>query len=589
MATIAELKKMSERLRKEAQAATGDVEGFEGKTPSEAVVTAGRPGREIAREVIARTRAEQEALTAASGGRAQRPLTPGETAAAIGIPTTMAVAGGVIGGALAGPPGAIVGEAVGDVGGFFVNVAQGFEEFSLESLTTAAISPLAPAAAVRVGKRVAAKTKAARFAIQETQRRAAVGIKNNFQRLQDTLDAARTEEDIRKVRLRKRALVEASEDTVKRAENLIAVQDVNAGKAFRSREAKLLPLMDQSSIDELYSQVDAAKGFVSLTELRKVQDELRETFEGVKRVIPALPEAIGALAEKSRFGIVNFQDVRRTMTQLGRRQASLAVARTPEAGEQRFIFAQLRDGLEASLERASNDPKLAPQVRRTLKIANEANFKMRTGEELSYFLEQFKDTLAEGEVIDWAKAQRKFRSERDKEATLLRSRLEKLGIRGEVDNAMTAARRIQEKAAEIKETAEEALVRARRLPEPERVTLPRQPSLVEFISPEEIEPSIFGAVFRATLGTGVPLGAGPGAPTAFGFLMLTGSGRKMMLRLLDDSKNLFDDRVAGATGALLRASLVQSTRQPEPTVSQEGVSGTPQSPEAELGTPAIVQ
>jgi len=563
-----------------------------------------------------------------------RNLSGSEKLSAAAIPTATSVAGGLMGGALAGPPGAVVGEAAGDVVGLFINVAAGLEPLTLTNLGAAAFTPLVSRSIVQAGvdstRGVLSKTKAAGFAVQETNKNQARKIKQNFTLLQEGLDRRFPADEpggflledltpdsvLRKpgaglnlpgdvipikstgaVKQQKKILEQAAEETQKRAENLVKIQAKQTSDAFTKQQDRFLPVMDEASVDSMFNRLNSlAPGNVPLAIFQRAQIDLAKRLTGIKKVIPGLSTpALEKLTELSKQKVASFKDVRNTLTELGAIQAGLAVERTADAGRKRFAVGLLRDALEQSLSAAARSNAVAPEARKLLKDANSAFFNLRTSDELSFFLAQFTDNV-EG-TIDFNKALNKFRNVRDKEARMLRKRLQKLKLVGPVDKFLDKGRQINVKATDLLGQAKENLKRAKGLGEPQRATLPLQPSLTRELNPSDpiTQPSpsavfwaalggmsIAGAVFGATqdpLFTGVT-GTGTAAimalPWSLSRLMMTKGGQDFVLNRLTSSKGVYDRGVAGATGAFLRASMVQATASPEIEQNQQASSaGTP--------------
>jgi len=556
-----------------------------------------------------------------------RETTGTEKVAGVAIPTATSVAGGMIGGALAGPPGAVLGEAAGDITGLFINVAQGIEPLTLTNLAAAAFTPLVSRKLAQEGVNLTrgtiSKTKAARLAVQEANKNQARTIKQNFKLLQESFERSapggKAEEFLveglppgsvlgtatgtsgpnlanvgdtipivsqRARKAQKRALIQASEETEQRAKNLINFQAKETTESFANAKKRALPVMTDDAVTELYEELNSlAPGMVPLAEFQRAQVSLANSIKGIKEVLPgANTKALDTLAELSKKKIVSFKNVRAALTELSGIQADLAVR---GEGKNRFAVGQLRTALEKSLEDAAKSNAIAPIARDKLKKANLANFRLRTSDELSYFLAGHTDHTTG--IIDFEGALNSFRNIRNKEAKLLRDRLNSMGLLGSTDKFLNQGRQINLRAKELHDIAKDNLKEARRLPTNITTNFPEQPSLTQFTDPTDPitkpQPSVvfwtvlgltsfggaFGAskdpLFAGVTGTGT---AGMMAlPWSISRMMMTPSSQNFILGLLDSSKGVFDRKIAGATGAFLRASMVQAFASPEDDQGQQ--------------------
>ena len=550
-----------------------------------------------------------------------------ELGASFAIPMAASAGGTMIGGAIGGPPGALVGEAIGDVGGYLINVAAGLEPFDASQLVLSATTPFIGRTAVAAGKagvkKLVSKTKAAKFAVQEANKVEAQRIKKNFTTFQDMLNSTAPDHFNQNRNKWARDIKDATEETVKKAESAISVLDVQATAVNKAKLSKALPPVSESYVSDLYDRVSRVRDSVDITPFRKQQKEIGNQIRLIEAVNPALvPDEVRklvrtgpeALAMEPQAGMlpffsqkqmqkekntVSFQSVKQALTAIGQNQASLAVSDAPGARQQLARLGELRTSLEKSLELAENAADLAPDARKMLKAANAANFKMRTQDELSYFLAQFRDTLADQETIDFEKALRKFRSPRDKEVEVLRRNLNRLGIDGDVEGSLEQAWKIQKRARDLLKEAKDVAGQARALPEfggPPK--MPTQPSMIEFLQPTDaVQKPSAADVFRSVFGAAM-LGGGIGAagfasgqaspsqagliasaitlPWALSRMMMSKGGQKIMLGVLDASDSVFDQRAAGLMGSFLRTAVAQSSGSPSPASGVESSQGSPQ-------------
>lgn len=485
-------------------------------------------------------------------------------AAGTALPTLLSGAAVVTGGPFL--------ETAVDVTSYGLSVALGLEPFSYTQLALALATPGVPRTAVRAFRRII-KNPALNFARQERLLDLKSITSDNVKLLLNDFDF--------RVGTKKAAIVEAQRGV----EAMLDASLRSGADAYRT-SIRNIPTPSDATVRALYQKVNDLNVEIPTRPLRLFQSELAARVQSVSQISPALvPDAIRGFATSPDLSKIDetipFQAFRDALTSVGQEVRALSQSGAEGAGQRVHILNQYRDALQDTLQQAANSSSLTKQAKNALNAANSAYFVQRSMEELGNFMVPFVTRTADGtaEVLDARQALAKLDDFRDLESRALRSRLEQMKVLQPFEEFLTKLRAIQEKAAEetqafaegLRDLANVSRQRALVSGSFRRDLLQMAPSPRQRIPPQDTSNAFRVAFFGASAASGAahlagfeglfPLFAGTASiamtPYVVSGLLRTRTGRRLLLRRLDETKGRFTLPLVGAAGAMVRALSVQ--------------------------------